>query len=368
MKKVGLIVNPLAGIGGKVGLKGSDGLDTVQKAFELGAEIVSPTRAVETLNELDPLKDEFELITYPAEMGEEEAIAAGFSPIVLGSIQSGSTTAEDTKNAAVQIMEQGVDLILFVGGDGTARDIYQAVGDKIPVLGVPAGVKIHSSVYAVNPRRAASLVRAFLKDLAPLREMEVMDIDEDLFRQGHVSARLYGYLKVPYERRLVQSSKAASSGSSENLASIAESVVDGMDDETHYILGPGSTVRAIGEELKIDKSLLGVDVVLAKQMVGKDLNEQQILALLDDYKAKIVVTIIGGQGYIFGRGNQQISPKVIMQVGKENVIVIATKNKLLSLNGPLLVDTGDPECDHYLSGYIRVVTGYNEESVWKVEC
>jgi predicted polyphosphate/ATP-dependent NAD kinase len=211
-------------------------------------------------------------------------------------------------------------------------------------------------------------VRAFLKDLAPLREMEVMDIDEDLFRQGHVSARLYGYLKVPYERRLVQSSKAASSGSSENLASIAESVVDGMDDETYYILGPGSTVRAIGEELMIDKSLLGVDVVLAKQMVGKDLNEQQILALLDDQKAKIVVTIIGGQGYIFGRGNQQISPKVITQVGKENVIVIATKNKLLSINGSLLVDTGDPECDRALSGYIRVVTGYNEESVWKVEC
>jgi len=140
-----------------------------------------------------------------------------------------------------------------------------------------------------------------------------------------------------------------------------------MADDYYYILGTGTTVKAIGDELEIDKTLLGVDLVFRKQMIGKDLNEQQLLNLVDGKKAKIVVTIIGGQGYIFGRGNQQISPRLILQVEKKNIIVIATKSKLLSLDGPLLVDTGDPECDRYLSGYVRVTTGYNEESVWKVE-
>ncbi len=367
-KKLGLIVNPLAGIGGRVGLKGSDGIDTVKKAFAMGAEIISPARAMEALKELYPCKDEFDLITYPQEMGEDEAEECGFSPIVLGEIDPDQTTAEDTRSAACNMVEFGVDLIIFVGGDGTARDVYEAIGDKTVVLGIPSGVKIHSSVYAVNPHRAAELVKMYMRGLAPVREMEVMDIDEDLFRQGQVSARLYGYLRVPYERRLVQGAKAASSGSGDNLRTIAEAVVDSMNDDYYYILGPGTTVKAIGDELKIDKTLLGVDMVSRKQLIGKDLNEQQLLELIDGKKAKIVVTVIGGQGYIFGRGNQQISPHVIRKVGKQNIIVVATKNKLLSLHGPLLVDTGDSECDCYLSGYIRVITGYNEESAWKVEC
>ncbi len=365
--KLGFIVNPLAGIGGRVGLKGSDGAETVKRAFELGASLVSPARAVETLTELAALKDEIEVITYPAEMGENEARESGFEPVVLGSIVSGETTAEDTRQAARDLVEQGAELILFVGGDGTARDVFEAVNSSVPVLGIPGGVKIHSSVYAVNPRRAAQLVKQFFQGRAPVREMEVMDIDEDLFREGRVSARLYGYLNVPYERRLVQGAKAASAGSIDSPAPIAQSVVDNMNDEHHYILGPGTTVKAIGDELQIDKTLLGVDMVYRKELVGKDLNEEQLLTLIDGKPARIVVTVIGGQGYIFGRGNQQISPRVIRQVGKENLIVVATKGKLLAIDGPLLVDTGDAECDAYLSGYIRVVTGYNEETVWKVE-
>lgn len=365
-KKLGLIVNPLAGIGGRVGLKGSDGIETVKKAFLLGAEINSPIRASETLLGLFPYKDEFDLYTYPNRMGEDEAKATGFSPIVLGEIDPEQTSAEDTRAAARKMMEIGVDLIVFVGGDGTARDIYEAIGDKTVVLGIPAGVKIHSSVYAINPHRASDLIKKYLRGNVPVREMEVMDIDEELFRQGLVSARLYGYLNVPYERGFNQSAKSASVGAG-NIRSIAGAVVDNMNDEDHYILGPGTTVKAIGDELKINKTLLGVDVLYRKQLMGKDLNEQQLLEMIEGKKAKIVVTVIGGQGYLFGRGNQQISPRVIMQVGKQNLIVVATKDKLLSLQGPLLVDTGDTECDRYLSGYIRVITGYNEESVWKIE-
>jgi predicted polyphosphate/ATP-dependent NAD kinase len=367
MKKLGLIVNPLAGIGGRVGLKGSDGLETVQKAFELGAEPHAPDRAIAALEGLTALQDDVELYTYPAEMGEDEARHCGFSPIVLGSIDSGHTTAEDTRQAARDMQTADVDLLLFVGGDGTARDIYSAIGEALPVLGIPAGVKIHSSVYAVNPRRVGDLVRLFLAGRAPLREMEVLDIDEELFRQGRVTASLYGYLNVPYERRLLQGPKAGSPPSDQKPKEIAAYVVDHMDEGYLYVLGPGSTVFAIGERLGIDKTLLGVDVVYGNQVIGKDVNEQTLLRLIRGKKAKIVVTVIGGQGYIFGRGNQQISPAVLTAVGKENVIVIATQEKLLSLNSALLVDTGDAECDRGLSGYTRVITGYNEESIWKVE-
>jgi predicted polyphosphate/ATP-dependent NAD kinase len=366
-KKVGLIVNPIAGIGGRVGLKGSDGAETVRKALDLGAVRRSPTRAIEMLKEFSPIKDEIDLFTCPLEMGEDEAKACAFAPVVLGSNTSGETTASDTRKAAREMVKLGVDLLLFVGGDGTARDIYEAVGDGLPVLGIPAGVKIHSSVYAVNPRRAAELVVQFLRGRAPLREMEVMDIDEHQFRKGRVSARLYGYLRIPFEQRLVQGAKAGSSSRGEPAKAIAEHIVDHMSDEAYYILGPGTTVKAIGDELGIDKTLLGVDVVYRRALVGKDLNEEQLLATVTGKKAKIIVTVIGGQGYIFGRGNQQISPQLIKEVGKDNIVVVSTQRKLVSLNGPLLVDTGDEALDRTLAGHVRVITGYNEESVWKVE-
>lgn len=369
-KKLGLIVNPLAGIGGRVGLKGSDGALTVERARELGATPEAPGRAIETLQALSPIREQFELYTYPAEMGEAEARACGFTPIVLGRIEAGRTTAADTRQAALDLRAAGVDLILFVGGDGTARDIYAALGNDYPVLGVPAGVKIHSSVYAINPKRAADVVVEFIQGAITLREMEVMDIDEDQFRLGRVSARLYGYLKVPFEQRFVQRAKAGSAASAENARPIAMAVVQRMENEPdfYYVLGTGTTVRAVGQELGIDKTLLGVDVVYRGELLGKDLNESQLLEILEGKPARIVVTVIGGQGYIFGRGNQQISPRVIRQVGRENLIVIATQQKLLSLNGPLLVDTGDPDLDRHLSGYTRVITGYRDETVWKIEC
>ena len=363
-----MIVNPIAGIGGKVGLKGSDGLEIVKKAIALGATPVAPARAAQALRDLSSVREEIELITYPFEMGENEARECGFVPIVIGRIASGQTTASDTRRATQEMIDRGVELLLFAGGDGTARDIYEAVGNRVPGLGIPAGVKIHSSVFAVSPRRAGQLVREFFKGRVQLREMEVMDIDEDLFRKGRVSARLYGYLRVPFERRLVQGAKEGSFGSLDRQKVIAKFVVDHMNEDYYYILGPGTSVKAIADELRIDKALLGVDLVYRKQLIGKDLNEQQLLRLIAGKKVKIVVTVIGGQGYIFGRGNQQISPRVIREVGKDNLIIVCTQEKLVSLNGPLLVDTGDYELDKSLAGYIRVITSYNEESVWKVEC
>ncbi len=368
-KRLGLIVNPVAGLGGRVGLKGSDGAEIQRKARELGAVPESQHRAVQALEMVTPLKDALELITYPGEMGENAARECGFEPKVIGTIKEGETTAEDTVNAARQMIRLHVNLLLFAGGDGTARDIYNAVGESIPVLGIPAGVKIQSAVFGTSPRTAGALALLYLQGRVPsVREAEVMDIDEEAFRQGALSARLYGYLKIPYHRSLVQGQKAASGRAEEaSLKAIACYVVDAMEDDWLYIIGPGTTTRAIASELGLDKTLLGVDVVSGGKLVAADANESQLLELLGGSKAKIIITPVGGQGCIFGRGNQQISPQIIERVGKDNIIVVSTAEKINSLGGgPLWVDTGDRDVDDMLSGYVRVLTGYNEQIVYRV--
>ncbi len=368
MKKLGLIVNPIAGMGGRVALKGTDGREVVARARRMGAVPESPRRAIEALERLVGLRGQVEVVTYPQEMGEEEARRCGFEPQVIGSIRPGETTAEDTRRAAREMLALGVDLVLFAGGDGTARDIYDAVGEEVTVLGIPAGVKIHSAVYARNPRLAGDLAALYLQGKATVREAEVMDIDEEAFREGRVTARLYGYLRIPYQRRYVQGLKAGSSPGEESaLQAIALAIIDGMEDDFLYVVGPGTSTRPIMQMLGLEYTLLGVDVVHKKQLVGKDLAEGQLLELLEGRRAKLIITPIGGQGYLFGRGNQQLSPRVIREVGKENIIVIATREKINSLRGqPFLVDTGDAEVDRMLSGYVRVLTGYDDWIMYRV--
>lgn len=371
--RLGLVVNPIAGMGGRLGLKGTDGEEVLRICRERGAIAEAPKKAVEALLRLAPLKNEIEIVTYGGEMGEIEAKDAGFNPTVIGKITPGNTTSEDTKKAAREIADYGVELLLFAGGDGTARDIYSAIKEKRqPVLGIPAGVKIHSGVFAINPRRAGELALLYLQGKTKdIKEAEVMDIDEEAFRKGRVSAALYGYLFIPHERTFVQSKKAGQAASDAiDLEGISYYILDHMEKhkDALYILGPGTTTRAIKEKLGEGYTLLGVDVAKGKRLVAFDADEEKLLQIVSDAKeAFIVVTIIGGQGYIFGRGNQQISPKVIRKVGLDNLIVISTRNKVSALgHNPLLVDTGDEELDRALCGYIRVVTGYLEQRIMKV--
>ena len=376
MGGLGLIVNPVAGIGGRVGLKGSDGAEVQKRALELGAVPQALNRAIQALERIKPT-DDLEIITYPGEMGEDAARACGFDPTVIGSITPGETTPQDTRSAAREMRRLNVDLLLFAGGDGTARDIYNAVGDGIPALGIPAGVKIHSAVFATNPINAGDLAALALQGkVSSLREAEVMDVDEDAFRRGVVSAKLYGYLKVPFQRRLIQGLKTPSSlGEAASMRAIAHDVVGKMKDDCLYIIGPGTTTRAITSRLGLDKTLIGVDVVHGGELVAADVNESRLLELVEGRRAKIIVTPIGGQGCIFGRGNQQISPRVIKKVlaeddcPKDCIIVVSTPGKIHALGGrPLWVDTGDRELDGMLSGYIRVITGYREQIVYKLSC
>jgi len=368
--KLGLIVNPIAGLGGKVGLKGSDGSSIQQQARNLGADPLSPLKSIEALKALRPEICDFEIITYPGSMGENEARSVGLKPNVVGDISTLETAAEDTIKAAKLMVSHNVDLILFAGGDGTARDIFTAIGDSVPVIGIPAGVKIHSAVYAINPSKAGKIAKKYLLgEITNLRESEVMDINEEAYRQGIVEPRLYGYLRVPFERNLIQSRKSPSRHVEDDvLRAIALDIIDRMHEGIVYIIGPGTTTRPILGELGFDKTLIGVDVILNRKILKYDANESDLLDLNKEYGMKIIVTPIGGQGFIFGRGNQQISHRIIQGVGKKNIEVVSTTDKILSLKGrPFLVDTGNGEVDESLSGYTEVVTGYRDRIIYSVQ-
>jgi predicted polyphosphate/ATP-dependent NAD kinase len=369
VKTIGLIVNPVAGMGGAVGLKGTDGKAIVNQARSLGAKPIAPVRAKAFLSELKPVKSGVRLILGAGNMGEDEAKSTGFTYKVLGERKK-ETSAEDTVAIAKKMVGVGVALIVFCGGDGTARDILNAVGTAIPVLGVPTGVKMHSAVFAVNPQAAARVVMRFLYEALPLREAEVMDVDEKAFREGRVSAELYGYVLAPYEPHLIQANKLASPMTESELrnhAAIGIYIIENMKPGVIYIIGPGSTTRTIGDLLDAKKTLLGVDVFCNKKIVASDVNEQQIIEKIRGKTAQIIVTPIGGQGFIFGRGNQQISPKVIRRVGLDNIIVVATEGKLISLNS-LKVDTGDPNLDAAFREHkVKVVADYKTEYMLSVE-
>jgi predicted polyphosphate/ATP-dependent NAD kinase len=359
-KTIGFIVNPVAGMGGAVGLKGTDGKAILKEAIALGAKPVAAQRAETFLTELTPAKGSLKLIVGAGYMGENEAEKCGYTCKVVGEAKK-ETTSEDTQNIAKAMVEAGVDLLVFCGGDGTARDILKAVDMKIPVLGVPTGVKMHSAIFAVSPQAAARVTVGFLWNGLPLREAEVMDVDEAAFRQGHLSAELYGYMLSPYEPHLIQGNKMASpmtASEVENQAAIAIYIIEEMQPSTIYIVGPGTTTRTVGDLLDQKKTLLGVDLFQNKKIIASDVNEKQILQAISGKAVRIIVTPIGGQGFIFGRGNQQISAGVIRQVGLDNIIVIATKSKLDRL-ASLRVDTGDSELDSSFRGQgVKVITDY----------
>jgi predicted polyphosphate/ATP-dependent NAD kinase len=367
-KTLGFIVNPIAGMGGAVGLKGTDGKDILEKAINLGAKPVAPARAESFLSELKAIKKIVRLIVGAGLMGETEARNHGYSCKVFGEKRE-ETKPEDTVEIAKRIVEEGVDLLVFCGGDGTGRDVLNAVDKQVPVLGVPTGVKMHSAVFAVDPKAAARIASRFLRKQLPLWEAEVMDIDEEAFRRGRVSARLHGYLLTPYEPSLIQGAKMASpmtESDVRNQAAIAIYVIETMKPDVVYIISAGTTTRIIGDLLDEKKTLLGMDLFCNKKIIAKDVNEKQILEAIKGKTARIIVTPIGGQGFIFGRGNQQISPEVIRHVGIDNIVVIATKSKMKNLKS-LKVDTGDTELDAAFRGTIKVVTDYKVEQTVPIE-
>ncbi len=367
MKKLGLIVNPVAGLGGSVGLKGSDGM--VEEALARGAVPQSENRAKAALQEIASMKAFVTVYTGAGAMGEKIARELGFDCIVMDNAGDRATSAQDTRKLVSWLQEQEMDLILFAGGDGTARDVCACANEEAVFLGIPAGVKIHSPVYARSSATAGRLAAIYLQgQVTSVEENEVLDIDEEQYRQEIINTKLYGYLRIPAEPDYTQCRKCSSGSSEEDaIASIGAYVADTMEKGTYYIIGAGTTTRAVMRELELENTLIGVDIVKDFELVANDVYGAQILDHIGDGKAKLVVTVTGGQGFLFGRGNQQLTPEVLRRIGRENIIILATKEKIIKLRGqPLLVDTGDAELDQYLSGYHYLICDYNETIVCKV--
>jgi len=368
-RAIGFLINPIAGMGGRVGLKGTD--HVAQQARDLGARPIASKRAIEFLTALKQLNfsSAFKIVTCPDPMGENEVKTGTLDAEILTLSLNKETSAEDTRAAIRKMIEREIELIVFVGGDGTARDIFDTLKENktIQVLGVPSGVKMYSGIFTITPAEAAEVVRAFIEGQSQITDFEIMDADESAFRSDQFAIRLYGYLKGPFVPLRFQGSKQVSDDTideHENQRAVAQFIVEEMDANNTYILGPGTTVKCITDLLEVDKTVLGVDIYRDGTLI-KDVNEKQIYQEISDFKNTwIIVSPIGHQGMIFGRGNQQISPEIIKKVGKDRIIVVATNSKLQGISNQILrVDTGDPTVDTMLQGYIKLVIDYH---VWRM--
>lgn len=362
--RIGLIINPIAGMGGKVGLKGTDGKETLEEAIRRGAKPKAQDRALDALKALR--NTQVEWFTWGGMMGEDVLRSLGFGPSILGAPWGEETTKEDTLKAVTLMVEAKPDLIIFTGGDGTAVDVCSTVGTDIPILGIPSGVKMYSGVFGTTPRASGELIRRFIAGEVSVVEREVMDIDEEAYRQGYLSAELKGYARTPFIASLVMSEKTSVHTVDEDLIkeAIAERVVDEMKGNTLYIIGPGSTTASITERLGLKKTILGVDLVMDGELVAADVDEKGILKEMGN-ENYIIISPLGGMGSILGRGNQQISPEVVKKTGKKHIIIVSTPTKL-SQTESLIVDTGDHELDDELKGFMRVITSMHETKLVKI--
>jgi predicted polyphosphate/ATP-dependent NAD kinase len=370
--RLGVVINPYAGIGGALALKGSDGQEIRARALANGAQKLAVDKMARALSVLAATSIPVDIFTAAGEMGEYACQSQHLSAQVVYTPANIQTESQDTENAVNALLSHQIDLLLFAGGDGTARNICHVVGNSVAVLGVPAGCKIHSGVYAVTPNAAGEvLVKMARGELVSEMDAEVRDIDESAFRQGKVLSRYYGEMRVPNELEYIQAVKM---GGKENealvLTDIADHVIELMDEQpqTLFIMGSGSTVAAIMDELSLPNTLLGVDVIRDKQLLATDVSAQQLLELMAASPCKLVITAIGGQGHVFGRGNQQLSPEVLARLGRDNFVLVATKQKLQSLAGrPLRLDTGDEQLDRELAGLQSVITGYHNKVLYPIK-
>ncbi len=366
-KMVGFILNPVSGMGGSVGLKGTDGSIILDQAIALGAKPVAVDRAIAALGPLKNFASSLEFVGFGGLMGGDVILQGGFSFTSVGQPTSMTTSEEDTRQALGAIVSYAPDLIMFAGGDGTARIIQSVIGTSIPVIGIPTGVKMHSSAFAITPRAAGHLASMLVSDqIDSLALADIIDLNEESYRQGYIMTQLFGHMMVPVAQNLIQSPKIPTKGEREYARLIANQVIENFRADVLYILGPGTTTNAITDLLKVNGSLIGVDVLLNRKLIAKDATEQCLLTLLkQNSSAGIVITPIGGQGVLLGRGNQQISSRVLKQVGIENLTVIATPSKIASLGGrPFLMDIGDTQLEKAMPAFFRVISGWKSTTMY----
>jgi predicted polyphosphate/ATP-dependent NAD kinase len=376
MHRIGFLINPIAGMGGRVGLKGTDGV--VEEARRRGAEPIAASRAAQMLDTFRAMLQGHDTdttitwLTASGPMGGDALLGAGFTDVKSVHDPGPVTKSDDTRVTVERFLAAGADIVVFCGGDGTARDIAAITEKSVPLLGIPAGVKMYSGVFGVTPERTAEILFGYLEGQLELSDAEILDLDEERYRAGEWAVRLWLTARTPYEPSYTQASKvviaeASDSEAKEDIALyLAEELATNPD--ILFLLGPGSTLQLIGRRFGIEKSLLGIDAVAAGRLVGSDLNEQGILSLLGQYPhRRLVLSPIGAQGFILGRGNLQISPDIVRTIGPDNLVVVATPAKIRRTPA-LRFDTGDRDLDAMLarSGYIPVVTGYRRRRLVRV--
>jgi predicted polyphosphate/ATP-dependent NAD kinase len=365
---VGLIVNPVAGAGGRVGLHGTDGAERYAEAVRRGGTAASLPRAARALRRMT-LPGSTRLLAAPGVMGADLAAACGLDvtelamPLRPGAPATGVattdvvTTGADTAEAARLMAAAGIELLMFVGGDGTARDIAAALPPGLPVVGVPGGVKMRSGVFGTSPEAAADVVSDFARGGGrPLAEAEILDAAA----ADGVRSEFHGVISVPGAgARLAGAKSFTMTGSPVGLDALCGATARDLAPGTLYLFGPGSTTAGVLAQLGLHGTALGVDAVRDGELVGTDLSEREITTLMDQAaQTRLVLGVIGGQGFLLGRGNQQLGPAVLSRLAPADLIIVATVAKLAALNPPrLLMDTGDEAAFSGLCGYHRVRTG-----------
>lgn len=367
---MGLIINPIAGMGGSVALHGTDG-PALQEALELGATPVAASRARRALQAVRVGSFDLTVVAAPGAMGADVALESGLPTEILRLPQSENTTAADTIAAARVLSERPVDLLMFVGGDGTARDVTSAVGSAIPVLGVPAGVKMHSGVFGRTPEVAGTMAHRYLRDPAatPLREVDVMDVAEEGRGSDRPRVRLFGSARIPFVPGMVQLSKASPMVHDDGaMDAVCVEIAEAMEPGRMYLIGPGSTTARILAALGLPGTTLGVDVVLDGELLAVDASEATLLGLLANGRpVSLVLGVIGGQGFLLGRGNQQLSPAVLSMIDRDDITIVAGSEKILALDPPVLyVDLDGAGTVSSLTGYHRVRTGVRSSTMLRV--
>jgi predicted polyphosphate/ATP-dependent NAD kinase len=365
--RIGLVVNPFAGLGGPVGLKGTDGPGTVAEALRRGAEAKAGPRARLALARLADRVPGAEIMLAAGSLGEDWAHGLELKATIVD-IPEVTGTARDTKNA-VRAMGN-LDMVVFAGGDGTARDVA-SIAEGTALLGIPCGVKMHSGIFAVSPQSAGAVMADLFSSPERVRWMdgaEVMDIDEDALRKGILAPRLYGHARIPVSRNLMQAAKGGPRRDATGaLSGAAAEVVARMDDRTLYIIGPGTSAGSVVSAAGQTPTILGVDAMLNREVVARDADDATLQRLAEDRDVRIVLGVTGQQGFLLGRGNQQIGPALITKAGRDGLIILATEDKLTALAQPrLLVDTGDPDLDATLEGFVRVSSGANRQMMMRI--
>ncbi len=378
MVRLGLLVNPDAGLGGRLGLKGSDG--QAEYARSKGANDRSGPRVKDTLEHFANLHREISDITW---FTSEGRMGTDWVPknIQIGDFitihqSSDITTVSDTSELVTSLIESNIDLLVYAGGDGTTRDIISVLESlgksEIPVIGIPCGVKMHSGCFASSPKAGAEVLSAWLNGDLLVSSTEVLDLDEEKYRNGEWVVRLYAEAKTPASPRWMQGAKmrVEVTGEEEIIEGLADHIRELLITDNRLIIwGSGGTLRTISNMIGFQGTVLGIDASIGTQQVGTDLNEEQLLNLLSTHTGEVILLLspMGGQGFLIGRGNLQLSPDVLREIGIVNILGVVTPAKLLSVRR-LRIETGDVYLDQKFAEkkYLKVLQGYRTTRVLPV--